>query len=59
VVQQTLLAAGERTPVKIDTGLDGHLRIQVNSRYFRAVDEVEPPHIRELIRSAIKEWERK
>jgi hypothetical protein len=59
ILQQKLVATGERTPVKIDTGLDGHLRIQVQGKFFQAVDEVEPPHIKALIQDAVKEWERR
>lgn len=59
ILQQKLVATGEGTPVKIDTGLDGRLRIQVQGKFFHAVDEVEPPHIKALIQDAVKEWERR
>jgi hypothetical protein len=59
VVQQKLIATGESTPVKIDTGLGGHLRIKVGNQYFSAVDEVEPSEIREMIKSSIRDWERR
>lgn len=59
ILQQKLVATGERTRVKIDTGLDGRLRIQVQGKFFHAVDEVEPPHIKALIQDAVKEWERR
>lgn len=59
ILQQKLVATGERTPVKINTGLDGRLRIQVQDKFFHAVDEVEPPHIKALIQDAVKEWERR
>ena len=59
VLQQKLLVEAIRIPVKISSGLDGHLRIEVAGQIFTAVDEVEPPDIRSLIQDSIKEWERR
>jgi hypothetical protein len=58
VLQQKLAASGERTVVKIETGPGGGLRIRVGLDVFDAVDEVQPPAIRQLIQMSIKEWEK-
>jgi hypothetical protein len=58
VLQQKLVVSGERTPVKLETGPGGGLRIRVGiNQVFDAVDEVEPANIRNLIQMSIKEWE--
>ena len=44
--------------VHIRTGPDGGLQIQVGVRYFSSADEVPDPAIRDLIKAAVKEWER-
>lgn len=44
--------------VHVGTGLDGGLQIQVGLRYFSNADEVPDPTIRNLIKAAVKEWER-
>jgi hypothetical protein len=44
--------------VHVGTGPDGGLQIQVGLRYFSSADEVPDPTIRDLIRAAVKEWER-
>jgi len=44
--------------VHVRTGPDGGLQIQVGGRYFSSADEVPDPAIRDLIRAAVKEWER-
>lgn len=45
--------------VHVGTSPDGSLRIQVGMRYFSSADEVPDPTIRDLIKAAVKEWERK
>ena len=58
VLQQKLTATGERTPVKLETGPGGGLRIRVGvNQVFDSVDDVEPADIRNLIQMSIKEWE--
>jgi hypothetical protein len=44
--------------VHVGTGPDGGLQIQVGGRYFSSADEVPDPTIRNLIKAAVKEWER-
>ena len=44
--------------VHVRTGPDGGLQIQVGGRYFSRSDEVPDPAIRDLIKAAVKEWER-
>ena len=44
--------------VHVGTGPDGGLQIQVGMRYFSNADEVSDPTIRNLIKAAVKEWER-
>ena len=44
--------------VHVGTGPDGGLQIQVGGRYFSSADEVPDPAIRDLIKAAVKEWER-
>ena len=44
--------------VHVGTGPDGGLQIQVGIRYFSSADEVPDPTIRDLIKAAVKEWER-
>ena len=44
--------------VHVRTGPDGGLQIEVGGRYFSSSDEVPDPAIRDLIKAAVKEWER-
>jgi hypothetical protein len=44
--------------VHVGTGPEGSLQIQVGNRYFSSADEVPDPAIRDLIKAAVKEWER-
>ena len=44
--------------VHVRTGPDGGLQIQIGDRYFSSADEVPDPAIRDLIKAAVKEWER-
>ncbi len=44
--------------VHVRTGPDGDLQIQVGGQYFSRSDEVPDPAIRNLIKAAVKEWER-
>ena len=44
--------------VHVGTGPDGGLQIQVGVQYFSSADEVPDPTIRNLIKAAVKEWER-
>jgi hypothetical protein len=44
--------------VHVGTDPDGGLQIQVGGRYFSSPDEVPDPAIRNLIKAAVKEWER-
>jgi hypothetical protein len=44
--------------VHVRTGPDGGLQIQVGGQYFSRSDEVPDPAIRDLIKAAVKEWER-
>lgn len=59
VVQQQLAAQLINIPVKIGTGRDGLLRIDVAGQVFDMVDEVEPADIREIIQTAIRNWEQR
>ena len=59
MLQQKLIAAGINTPVRITSGLDGLLQIDVQGRRFSAVDEVEPAQIKGIIQQAIQDWERR
>lgn len=44
--------------VHVRTGSDGGLQIQVGGQYFSSSDEVPDPAIRNLIKAAVREWER-
>jgi hypothetical protein len=44
--------------VHVRTGSDGGLQIEVGGRYFSSADEVPDPAVRDLIKAAVKEWER-
>ena len=44
--------------VHVRTGPDGSLQIQVGGRHFSSPDKVPDPTIRNLIKAAVKEWER-
>ena len=44
--------------VHVGTGPEGGLQIQVGTQYFSSADEVPDPTIRDLIKAAVKEWER-
>jgi hypothetical protein len=44
--------------VHVGTGPDGGLQIQVGGRYFSSADEVPDPAIRDLIKAAVRAWER-
>ena len=44
--------------VHVRTGPDGGLQIEVGMRHFSSPDEVPDPTIRDLIKAAVKEWER-
>ena len=44
--------------VHVRTGPDGGLQIQVGGQYFSSSDEVSDPAVRDLIKAAVKEWER-
>jgi hypothetical protein len=44
--------------VHVRTGPDGGLQIQVGGQYFSSSDEVPDPAVRDLIKAAVKEWER-
>jgi hypothetical protein len=44
--------------VHVGTDPDGGLQIQIGGRYFSSADEVPDPAIRDLIKAAVKEWER-
>jgi len=58
ILQSKLLAANIPTNVKIHSGFGGHIRIQVGETFYNSVDQVENQIIQELIKGAIKEWER-
>lgn len=44
--------------VHVRTGPDGGLQIEVDGQYFSSSDEVPDPTVRDLIKAAVKEWER-
>jgi hypothetical protein len=44
--------------VHVRTGPDGSLQIESDGQYFSRPDEVPDPTIRDLIKAAVKEWER-
>ena len=44
--------------VHVRTGPGGGLQIKVGGQYFSSPDEVPDPAIRDLIKAAVKEWER-
>lgn len=44
--------------IHVRTGPDGGLQIEVDGQYFSRADEVPDPAIRDLIRAAVKQWER-
>jgi hypothetical protein len=44
--------------VHVGTGPDGGLQIEVDGQYFSSSDEVSDPTTRDLIKAAVKEWER-
>jgi hypothetical protein len=49
--------AQNRVEITADPG--GGIRIQVNHKFYSSPDDIEEPEIKELIKSSIKEWERK
>ncbi len=59
ILQAKLAAQNIRTEMKIHSAPGGGIRIQVDDRFFNAVDDLDDPTARSLIQSAIKEWERR
>lgn len=60
-ILQRIISTAPTSPdeeVHVGTGPDGGLQIQVGRRYFSSADEVPDPTIRDLIKTAVKEWER-
>jgi hypothetical protein len=60
-ILQRMISTAPTSPgeeVHVGTGPDGGLQIQVGLRYFSSADEVPDPAIRDLIKAAVKEWER-
>jgi hypothetical protein len=43
--------------ITLTTAIDGSLRIYVDHQAFQNVDAISNPGVRNLIRSAIQEWE--
>jgi hypothetical protein len=60
-ILQRMISSAPTPPseaVHVGTGPDGGLQIQVGLRHFSSADEVPDPTIRDLIKAAVKEWER-
>ena len=49
----------ENNRIEITSDDHGGIRIEVNRQFYSSPDEVPDPDIKELIKAAIKEWERK
>ena len=45
--------------IVISSDPGGGIRIKVNNRYYSSPDEITDPAVRDLIKSSIKEWERR
>lgn len=45
--------------IVISSDPGGGIRIKVNNRYYASPDEIADPTVRDLIKSSIKEWERR
>ncbi|MCB0164100.1 MAG: hypothetical protein KDI79_07740 [Anaerolineae bacterium] len=45
--------------IAISSDPGGGIRIKVNDRYYASPDEITDPAVRDLIKSSIKEWERR
>lgn len=60
IVQARLVASplAASTEIKITADPGGGIRINVNGQYYAAPDDVPNPEARELIKAAIKQWER-
>jgi hypothetical protein len=58
IFQRKLVASGlTATDAKVETNLDGGVRIRIGMDYYDAPDEVPDPSLRELLKLSIAEWE--
>jgi hypothetical protein len=58
IFQSKLTASGlAATDAKVETNLDGGVRIRIGMDYYDAPDEVPDPNLRDLLKLSIAEWE--
>jgi hypothetical protein len=58
IFQSKLMASGlAATDAKVETNLDGGVRIRIGMDYYDALDEVPDPNLRDLLKLSIAEWE--
>jgi hypothetical protein len=60
IVQTRLLTSplAATTDLEITSNLSGGIRIRVNDQVYSGPDEIPDPEVRDLIKAAIKQWER-
>ncbi len=58
IFQSKLIAFGEAsTDAKVETNPEGGVRIRIGTVYYDSPDEVPDPHLRDMLRLSIAEWE--
>ncbi len=58
IFQSKLIAFGEAsTDAKVETNPDGGVRIRIGTVYYESPNEVPDPHLRDMLRLSIAEWE--
>jgi len=58
IFQSKLIALGKAsTDAKVETNADGGVRIRIGMVYYDSPDEVPDPHLRDMLKLSIAEWE--
>ncbi len=58
IFQSKLIASGKAsTDAKVETNAEGGVRIRIGTVYYDSPDEVPDPHLRDMLRLSIAEWE--
>lgn len=58
IFQSKLIALGKAsTDAKVETNAEGGVRIRIGTVYYNSPDEVPDPHLRDMLKLSIAEWE--
>ncbi len=57
IFQAILQTTPDAPEASLLSAADGTMLIKVGSQYYRSVDEIAHPQVRQALRQAIKQWE--